>query len=159
MQSSVGGQACPTLNDWRQSSSIHSCEAQSSVQLLYSTMRNSSKLRPMCPSFAIFFLLTFVLGVNEASFFGATVGRSAKVTLTQAAESGVSGELIFEQPSLNGPVLIRGFIKGLKHGSHGFHIHTKGSTGNNCKDAGGHFNPFKARFSFSFIYSVGFCIS
>ena len=51
-----------------------------------------------------------------------------------------------EQASLNGPVLVRGFIKGLSRGSHGFHIHTKGQLGNKCKDAGSHFNPFKARF-------------
>ena len=136
----------------RRSSSIHA----RSPQLLYSTMMNSSKLR-LCPSFAVFLLLTVVLEVNEASFFGATVGRSAKVLLTPAGESGVSGELIFEQPSLNGPVLIRGFIKGLKHGSHGFHIHTKGQLGNNCVDAGPHFNPFKARF-LSFPSVLQLCI-
>ena len=51
-----------------------------------------------------------------------------------------------EQATLNGPVLVRGFIKGLSRGSHGFHIHTKGQLGNKCKDAGSHFNPFKARF-------------
>ena len=53
-----------------------------------------------------------------------------------------------EQATLNGPVLVRGFIKGLSRGSHGFHIHTKGQLGNKCKDAGSHFNPFKARFFF-----------
>ena len=100
------------------------------------------------PSLSILLLLIIVLEVNEASFFGATIGRRAKVTLTSSSESGVSGELVLEQTSLNGPVLIRGIIKGLKRGSHGFHIHTKGQLGNNCKDAGPHFNPFKARFYF-----------
>ena len=56
-----------------------------------------------------------------------------------------------EQATLNGPVLVRGFIKGLSRGSHGFHIHTKGQLGNKCKDAGSHFNPFKARFFFAFV--------
>ena len=103
------------------------------------------------PSLIKLLLLIIVLEVNEASFFGATIGRRAKITLTPAAESGVSGDLIMEQTTLNGPVLIRGAIKGLKRGSHGFHIHTKGQLGNNCKDAGPHFNPFKARFHFSII--------
>ena len=42
--------------------------------------------------FGLLILLTVVFGVNEASFFGApSVGRHAKVKLTSAADSGVSG--------------------------------------------------------------------
>ncbi|KAJ1356506.1 hypothetical protein KIN20_014238, partial [Parelaphostrongylus tenuis] len=39
-------------------------------------------------------------------------------------------------------VEIRGFVKGLKPGLHGFHIHEKGLLGKECADAGGHYNPF-----------------
>ena len=31
----------------------------------------------------------------------------------------------------------------MKKGQHGFHVHETGKLGNDCKDAGGHFNPFK----------------
>ena len=61
-----------------------------------------------------------------------------------------------EQATLNGPVLVRGFIKGLSRGSHGFHIHTKGQLGNKCKDAGSHFNPFKARFFLHLYFTMNF---
>jgi hypothetical protein len=40
-------------------------------------------------------------------------------------------------------VLITGWISGLEAGKHGFHIHVKGKLGNKCKNAGGHFNPFR----------------
>ena len=39
-------------------------------------------------------------------------------------------------------VLLTGQIEGLAPGLHGFHIHEKGELGNDCKDAGPHFNPF-----------------
>ena len=38
-------------------------------------------------------------------------------------------------------VVISGQIYGLSKGLHGFHIHMKGALTNECKDAGGHFNP------------------
>ena len=63
-----------------------------------------------------------------------------------------------EQATLNGPVLVRGFIKGLSRGSHGFHIHTKGQLGNKCKDAGSHFNPFKARFFLHLYFTMKFLL-
>lgn len=34
-------------------------------------------------------------------------------------------------------------LAGLTAGKHGFHVHEKGDLNNNCKGAGGHFNPFK----------------
>jgi len=38
-------------------------------------------------------------------------------------------------------VMISGDISNLSAGAHGFHVHKSGETGNNCLDAGGHFNP------------------
>ena len=37
---------------------------------------------------------------------------------------------------------ISGKILGLAAGKHGFHVHEFGDTGDKCKAAGGHYNPF-----------------
>ena len=65
------------------------------------------------------------------------------VDLVDANESGVSGRLFIEQRYPFRTVTIHGRVYGLKKGFHGFHVHQNGAVGNNCKDAGGHFNPFK----------------
>ena len=44
-----------------------------------------------------------------------------------------------------GHVEIRGSVQNLPKGLHGFHVHENGATGNNCEDAGGHFNPTNVR--------------
>ena len=61
------------------------------------------------------------------------------MTLVEANGSGVSGSIRLTQNL--GVIIITGSILGLSTGLHGFHIHTTGATGNNCADAGGHFNP------------------
>ena len=66
----------------------------------------------------------------------------AKVKLIPANETGndpVYGSLTLVETSQG--VYIRGKILGLEKGLHGFHVHAVGDTGNNCKAAGGHFNP------------------
>ena len=65
--------------------------------------------------------------------------RKAAVTLVSASNSGVSGKLYLTESSLG--VLITGSIDGLASGQHGFHVHEFGNLGDNCKNAGGHFNP------------------
>ena len=59
--------------------------------------------------------------------------------LSGAGDVNITGSLFLEQ----GPygVFIKGEILGLGPGYHGFHVHMTGDTGNNCKAAGGHFNP------------------
>jgi len=54
-------------------------------------------------------------------------------------DSGVKGTLTLIQGP--GHVRIYGKIFGLEAGPHGFHVHMNGDTGDNCKAAGGHFNP------------------
>ena len=56
-------------------------------------------------------------------------------------EEVTTGLLLITQSSDSSVVSIRGRISDLKSGTHGFHVHTTGSTGGFCSDAGGHFNP------------------
>merc|ERR1711973_907744 len=73
-------------------------------------------------------------------------GKNAVVKLVPGGDSGVTGQLALSQ---QGPyVVIKGKIFGLTPGKHGFHIHMNGSLDNNCKAAGGHFNPDMAPHSF-----------
>jgi len=69
---------------------------------------------------------------------GTSLTRAA-VELVAAGESGVGGSLQLVQGP--GHVRILGTVTGLTPGKHGFHVHAKGATGDNCKAAGGHFNP------------------
>eukprot|EP00092_Neocalanus_flemingeri_P031854 GFUD01034601.1.p1 GENE.GFUD01034601.1~~GFUD01034601.1.p1 ORF type:complete len:185 (-),score=28.14 GFUD01034601.1:63-617(-) len=63
----------------------------------------------------------------------------AMVKLVPAGGSGITGTLKLQQSGQY--LIIRGDIYGLTTGSHGFHVHEKGDIGNDCKNAGGHFNP------------------
>ena len=68
--------------------------------------------------------------------------------MVEARHSGVFGELKLTQKlSKNyNSTLITGNITGLQPNSwHGFHVHENGATGNDCADAGGHFNPTNVR--------------
>ena len=64
------------------------------------------------------------------------------VDLVSAGGSGVTGRLqLFHFDFPVRYVSISGYISGLKPGAHGFHIHATGDVGDDCKAAGGHFNP------------------
>ena len=66
----------------------------------------------------------------------------SQVILTPASDTGkdpVTGSLYLKQ--VRNKVYISGTILGLEPGYHGFHVHEIGDLGNNCKNAGGHFNP------------------
>ena len=55
-------------------------------------------------------------------------------------KNNISGTVLFEQVKKG--VKVKYDIKGLKNGKHGFHIHEKGNFGNDCMNAGPHFNPY-----------------
>ena len=55
-------------------------------------------------------------------------------------EGDVEGIIKLKQKS-DGPTIIKGIIKGLKPGKHGFHIHEYGDLSDGCDSAGGHYNP------------------
>ena len=78
-------------------------------------------------------------GVIEPSF----EVYEAEVNLLGHASSDVEGQLKLKQVGYGGSVHITGKITGLSPGKHGFHVHALGGTGNQCKDAGGHYNPLQ----------------
>ena len=63
------------------------------------------------------------------------------VNLVEANRSGTTGLLIITGSRTSSEVSVRGRISNLAAEKHGFHVHTTWATGNNCADAGGHFNP------------------
>ena len=66
----------------------------------------------------------------------------ARVQLVPAKNTGkepVSGYLELNETPFG--VVINGRIFGLEPGKHGFHVHAVGDLGDDCKAAGGHFNP------------------
>ena len=65
-----------------------------------------------------------------------------QVIIRGAGDHKVKGHLQLVQEASDQPVQIVGEVVGLSEGQHGFHVHEFGSTGNNCLEAGGHFNLF-----------------
>ena len=53
----------------------------------------------------------------------------------------VQGLVLLIQDPAGGPTLIKGTIRGLEPGEHGFHIHEYGDLSQGCESAGGHYNP------------------
>jgi len=67
------------------------------------------------------------------------ISKSAKCVFKGEGTGGVLGEVTIDQ--LDKEAHFHGNISGLSPGLHGFHVHQKGDIGDDCKAAGGHFNP------------------
>ncbi|KAG8590904.1 hypothetical protein GDO81_006959 [Engystomops pustulosus] len=65
----------------------------------------------------------------------------AKAICVLKGSGEVTGVVSFEQ--VGDEVIVKGNIKGLTDGLHGFHIHAYGDNTNGCISAGPHFNPLK----------------
>ncbi|XP_069801770.1 superoxide dismutase [Cu-Zn] [Dendropsophus ebraccatus] len=63
----------------------------------------------------------------------------AKAICVLKGTENVEGVVYFDQEG--DVVTVKGTIKGLKDGLHGFHIHAFGDNTNGCVSAGPHFNP------------------
>ncbi|TRY75166.1 hypothetical protein TCAL_04512 [Tigriopus californicus] len=69
--------------------------------------------------------------------------KSATVTVVSTSNPELADNLLtLTQDGPDAPVKVQGQLFGLTPGKHGFHIHQNGDTGDECKAAGGHFNPF-----------------
>ena len=55
-------------------------------------------------------------------------------------EGGIKATIDFKQQK-GGILKITGTVSGLTQGSHGFHVHEIPDTSDQCRAAGGHFNP------------------
>jgi len=67
-------------------------------------------------------------------------GPMAMATLDSTSGSTAKGTVHFQNQGDEGIEVVVD-LTGVPAGVHGFHIHEKGSCGNNGTDAGGHFNP------------------
>jgi len=91
--------------------------------------------------------LGFLMYLFAATAVGAVLAREdtsmeAKITiLSNTNANGINGEVIFSQEDVNSPLRVSGTLKNLPPGLHGFHVHEKRHTGNDCSTAGGHFDP------------------
>ena len=65
------------------------------------------------------------------------------------SQGNISGVIRFEQESYDSPVEIKGEIKGLDPGNHGFHVHELPFENDDCLTAGSHFNPFNVIYLFN----------
>jgi len=115
------------------------------------TVHSGSMMTQVCFCISMVLVAT-TLGHTEGFIFGRfshflssssyTPPKRAIVRIIPGGDKNVSGHLSLT--SVSHPqkaVLIQGTVYGLKPGKHGFHVHMKGELGNQCKDAGGHFNP------------------
>ena len=62
------------------------------------------------------------------------------VVQLEHTEGDISGAIVMKQEP-GKPTIIRGIIKGLTPGKHGFHVHEFGDLSKGCESAGGHYNP------------------
>jgi len=80
--------------------------------------------------------------LRTAPTYRYSLPKQAVVDLVPGSDSSVTGVLSITSTTHPRPaVVIAGRVYGLSAGKHGFHVHMNGTLTNQCKDAGGHFNP------------------
>ncbi|KAJ3516701.1 hypothetical protein NLJ89_g955 [Agrocybe chaxingu] len=103
--------------------------------------KQKSPLRPLLVTAAAVFGLLFVVYKLFNSQSPAVTVNKAIVILN--GDSPVTGTVIFEQTSPDGPVKVSGEIIGLSPDAlRGFHVHQLGDLSGGCNTAGAHFNPY-----------------
>merc|ERR1712227_834414 len=78
------------------------------------------------------------------ALISSTSALKAVCTFNGEGSGEVTGDiLLIEHETPDGTEIeISGELMNLSPGEHGFHIHEKGDLSDNCKGAGGHYNPF-----------------
>jgi len=69
--------------------------------------------------------------------------KVAECVFTGEGVGNVSGSVRIEEDTREEWSVFTVTVSGLSPGKHGFHVHERGDLSNNCKGAGGHFNPLK----------------
>jgi len=96
----------------------------------------------------IFFLVLIATILNNLLFGGLAAAstpsssRSAVCTFGGEGTGSISGTVAISQDSASSDATFKLNLSGLTPGKHGFHVHQNGDLGNNCKAAGGHYNPY-----------------
>lgn len=88
-------------------------------------------------------LALFAFALLVAACAHSSAGPSATATLASTSGSSAVGTVHFQQQS-DGAVEVHVDLTGVPAGTHGFHVHDKGSCADNGNAAGGHFNPMSA---------------
>jgi len=74
--------------------------------------------------------------------FAVFVSTSVDAMATCKMTGSLNGTIMIHQKEDNkNNIHFMGKVENLPAGQHGFHVHEFGKLGNQCKDAGGHFNP------------------
>ena len=94
--------------------------------------------------------------LHQALHFGYTKIARCDFPGNLTVSGAVTEGSVFLREKNDGTVEIYGEINGLTDGQHGFHIHENGGLGNNCGDAGGHFDPAGVSLIFYSNYDSGF---
>ncbi|KAK0413030.1 hypothetical protein QR680_006554 [Steinernema hermaphroditum] len=87
-------------------------------------------------------MLNYIAQLFHSLFKTEAANMNKRAVAVLRGDAGVTGTVYFTQEKEGQPTTIKGEIKGLTPGLHGFHVHQYGDSTNGCISAGPHFNPF-----------------